>query len=111
MSRARPYQELRDRLFTPEQQAKNDAKGRQIVREVTLRELRKSLAQFTQEELAEQLDVSQAQISKFEKGGDILVSNLRAFVEAMGGELRVQARLEDGDWVILEDYSSSDSSR
>ncbi len=107
MSRARPYQELRDRHFTPEEQAKHEAEGRKIVREVTLREMRKLMAQFTQAELAEMLGVSQAQVCKFEKGGDILVSRLRLFVEAMGGELRVQARLEDGEWVTLEDYSSA----
>jgi DNA-binding XRE family transcriptional regulator len=108
MSRARPIQELIDRHFTPEEQKKIRAEARQIVRECTLAELRKTMAELTQEELAEALGVSQAQICKFEKGGDIRMSSLRAFVEAMGGELRVQARLEGRRWVTLEDYSSSD---
>ncbi len=47
--------------------------------------------------------MSQAQISKYEKGGDVLVGKLRSVVEAMGGELRVQARLKNRDWVTLKD--------
>ena len=102
---AKPYRELREKYFTPEERAANDAEARKLVLEVTLQELRKGLADLTQEELAEFLEVSQAQISKYEKGGDVLVGKLRSIVEAMGGQLRVQARLKNRDWVTLKDYS------
>lgn len=102
---AKPYRELRKKYFTPEERAANDEEARQLVLEVTLQELRKGLANLTQEQLAEFLDVSQAQISKYEKGGDILVGTLRSIIEAMGGEVRVQARLQNRDWVTLKDYS------
>ncbi|MEE9280615.1 MAG: helix-turn-helix transcriptional regulator [Myxococcota bacterium] len=103
--RAKPYQELREKYFTPEERNANDAEARKIVLEVTLQELRKGLANLTQEQLAEFLEVSQAQISKYEKGGDMMISSLRRIVEAMGAEFRAQARLKGGDWVTLRDYS------
>ena len=102
---AKPYRELRDKYFTPEEPAADDAEARKIVLEVTLQELRKGLAELTQEQLAEFLEVSQAQISKYEKGGDILISKLRSVIQAMGCEFRVQARLRDREWVTLKDYS------
>jgi hypothetical protein len=49
--------------------------------------------------------VSQAQISKYERGGGILISKVRSVIQAMGGEFRVQARLRDREWVTLKDYS------
>lgn len=105
----KPYQELRNRYFSPEEQAENDARAGEIVLELTLRELRKCLANLTQAQLAELLDVSQVQISKYEKSDDVLIGNLRRLVEAMGGELRVQARLGKRDWITLKDYSHPES--
>jgi len=102
---AKPYQELRDKHFTPDEQAKQDAQARELVLDYTLGELRKKLAQLTQAQLGEFLDVSQTQISKYEAGGDMLLSTLRRIVEARGGEIRVQARLTDRDWVTLRDLS------
>ena len=103
--RAKPYRELREKYFTPDERAENDREAREIVLEITLQELRKGLANLTQAQMAEFLEVSQAQISKYEQSGDILVSTLRRIVEAMGGELRVQARLRERDWITLKDYS------
>jgi len=103
--RAKPYRELREKYFTPDERAENDRAAHKIVFDVTLRELRKGLAGMTQEQMAEFMEVSQAQISKYEKGGDILVSRLRRIIEAMGGELRIQARLRSHDWVTLKDYN------
>ena len=39
MSRAKPYQQLRDELFTPEQQMKNEAVAREIVAQQAVREI------------------------------------------------------------------------
>ena len=103
--RAKPYRELRKKYFTPDERAENARKAKKIILGITLQELRKSLANLTQEQIAEVLNVSQAQISKYEQGGDILVSKLRCVVEAMGGELRIQARLKSNDWITLKDYN------
>ena len=41
-------------------------------------------------------------------GADILISKRRSVIQAMGGELRVQARLRDRDWVTWNDDSHSE---
>ena len=51
--------------------------------------------------LAELLNVQQPSIAKLEKRTDMYVSNLRRFVQAMGGELHVVARFPEGDWLLL----------
>ena len=99
--RARPYQELRDKLFTPEQQAANKVAARKIVLEATLQNLRKAL-HLKQANVAAALHVSQAQISKYETASDMMVSRLRSLLEAMGCEFRIQARPQDQrEWVDL----------
>jgi predicted transcriptional regulator len=64
------------------------------LREVmTLEELRK--ARFlSQEEVGESLDVGQPAVAKLEKRGDMHVSNLRRYVEALGGTLEITARFD-----------------
>ena len=68
-------------------------RSQQLMAEVmTLRELRRTL-HLTQEELAAALKTQQGTISKVEKRPDMLVSTLRAHIEAMGGELELVAKL------------------
>ena len=55
---------------------------------MSLSELRKALS-FTQEDIANILDIGQASVSRTEKRKDQLVSTLREYVEAMGGELKL----------------------
>jgi transcriptional regulator with XRE-family HTH domain len=61
---------------------------------LNLRALRESAGK-TQEELAALADLSQAELSRFEKREDHLLSTLRRYVEALGGELEVIARFGD----------------
>lgn len=63
-------------------------------REVSLRELRR-IAGMTQEQTAEAMGIDQGQLSRFERQDDMRVSSLRAYVEALGGELEVVARVGD----------------
>ena len=44
---------------------------------------------LTQTELAERLGVSQANVAKIEKRSDLLVSTLRSYLGALGGEVRI----------------------
>ena len=62
-----------------------------IAREMTLRDLRKA-RKLTQQRMAECLKIGQDNISRIEKRSDLLVSTLRSYVEAMGGELHVTAK-------------------
>lgn len=62
-----------------------------IAEEMSLRDLRRALGR-TQERLAEDLGVGQVAISRYEQRTDMLLSTLRHYVEAMGGELDLVAR-------------------
>ena len=62
--------------------------------ELSLRELRE-LAGKTQTEVAYELEKVQAEISQFENRPDHILSKLRDYVKALGGELEVVARFGD----------------
>jgi predicted transcriptional regulator len=49
------------------------------------------LAGLTQEQVAARMDVQQAAISKIEKGGEIYLSTVERYVEALGASLRLNA--------------------
>ncbi|MFN8232679.1 MAG: XRE family transcriptional regulator [Actinomycetota bacterium] len=50
---------------------------------------------LTQQELAEQMRVTQANISRVEHQEDLYLSTLRNYVEALGGRLEVHAVFDD----------------
>jgi predicted transcriptional regulator len=66
---------------------------------MTLEELRKALA-LSQEDMAETLAVGQSAVAKLEKRNDMHVSNLRRYVEALGGTLEITARFPDASVVL-----------
>ena len=61
-----------------------------IDEELTLKDLRKA-HEMTQEKLAAVLGMKQASVSDLEKRSDMLLSTLREYVEALGGELEIRA--------------------
>jgi hypothetical protein len=67
--------------------------------EVSLRELRE-MAKRTQVEVGESLGMDQGQLSRFERQDDRLLSTLRRYVESLGGELEVVARIGDKRMII-----------
>jgi predicted transcriptional regulator len=54
----------------------------------------RELAGLTQTDLATRLDVGQAAISKIENRGDVQISSLRKYVEALGAKLRIDAAFD-----------------
>lgn len=60
------------------------------VLEMNLRSLRESLGK-TQDEIANLADFTQSQLSKIERREDHLISTLRRYVRALGGEIEVIA--------------------
>jgi len=50
---------------------------------------------LTQQELAEQMHVTQANVSRVEHQDDLYLSTLRNYIEALGGRLEVHAVFDD----------------
>jgi len=98
MTGHRPFKEL-TKGFTPARRARIAAKAAALREEMTLEELRKS-RDLSQEDMAEALDVGQPAVAKLEKRGDMHVSNLRRYIEALGGTLEITARFADASVVI-----------
>ncbi|HTX01358.1 MAG TPA: XRE family transcriptional regulator [Acidimicrobiales bacterium] len=63
--------------------------------QATLSKVRRARS-LTQGTVAELLDMSQSEVSKLERRSDMLVSTLRRFVQATGGELHIVATYPEG---------------
>src|SRR5947207_2083516 len=74
------------RRCPPGRRARNAAATKAILAELPLQELRHA-RELTQATLAETMECGQDEISKLERRADMLVSTLRRYVEAMGGQL------------------------
>ena len=88
---------LEDKLarLPGERRAKVDARAAELIaEEMTLRDLRRALDR-TQVHLARDLGVKQETVSRLEQRSDMLLSTLRSYVQAMGGELDLVARFPD----------------
>lgn len=71
----------------------------------SLAEVRAALVK-TQDEVARVLKVKQNAVAQFEKRSDLLLSTLRKYIEAMGGELAVAVRTGTGTVIMLDSLSS-----
>ena len=80
-----------------------------IAEEMSLRELRRA-HRLTQKHMAEKLGIGQEGISRLEQRSDLLISTLRSYVEAMGGNLSIVARFPDRQPVILAGLAALESS-
>lgn len=56
--------------------------------------------QQTQTAVAQKLKIGQGAVSRIEKQSDFLLSTLREYVAALGGQLELRAVFPDGDFVI-----------
>ena len=98
MTGHRPFREL-TKGFTPARRARVAAKAAALREEMTLEELRKA-RDLSQEEIAQALAVGQPTVAKLEKRTDMHISNLRRYIEALGGKLEITARFPDASVVI-----------
>ena len=69
-------------------------------RQATLAQVRKARA-FTQATLAELLEIDQSEVSRVEHRSNMLLSTLRSFIRATGGELQLIATFPDAEPVQL----------
>lgn len=88
-----------------EQQQAINFRSQELIKEYqTLQELRKA-HQLTQEEIAQVLGIRQDSVSKLEKRTDLLLSTLRNYIQAMGGNLELRVEFPDAPPVILTGLS------
>ncbi len=98
---ARNFQELRNKL-SPERRARNSDEAKRALLEMTLQELRQKVADLSQDDVAEALEVTQGYVSKLERQDDMTVSKLYAFVEALGGVVEIRARFPEREVQIRQ---------
>jgi transcriptional regulator with XRE-family HTH domain len=93
--------QLRERPIEPERLEKMVAELRGQVRAARLREVREAQG-LTQVEVAQELHVAQNRISQIERGNleRARIDTVRRYVEALGGELTVEASFGDSRYVI-----------
>jgi ribosome-binding protein aMBF1 (putative translation factor) len=100
MTGHRPFRELTKR-FSAARRARVADKAAALETALALHELRKTRA-VSQEELAGKLAVGQPAVAKLERRADMYVSNLRRYVEALGGTLEITAHFPDGAVTIAD---------
>lgn len=87
--------------LNPAQRKKVETRATQLIaEEMTLRQLRKA-CRLTQQKVAKSLRIGQEGVSKIERRSDLLLSTLREYIQAMGGELSLVVRFPDRDSVLL----------
>ena len=76
--------------------------------EMSLRELRRA-HKLTQERVAAALGIGQDGVSRLEQRSDFLLSTLRGYIEAMGGQLSLVAEFPDREPVILSGIAAMEA--
>lgn len=87
--------------MSPELIKASDFRTRELLEEFeTLQQLRKARA-LTQEHVGRKLGKKQVSVAQLEKRSDFLLSTLRGYVKALGGELDLVVRFKDHAPVVL----------
>lgn len=95
---ARKWSSVRNER-TPEAEGRIAGYQAEMEREMSLADLRNAL-EMTQTRLAETLGMTQGGVSRLEHQADLLLSTLRSYVEALGGQLEIHARFGESDFTI-----------
>jgi len=94
----RNFKELSDPIKADPARAERIARERaEVIAEIvehTLGELRRA-RKVTQDELARLLATTQPNVSRIERGGEMELSTLRGYIEALGGRLEISAVFDD----------------
>ena len=92
--------------FTPSRRGRVDNRKAELRAAMPLHELRRA-REMTQKAVGKTLHVNQPAIAKLERRADMYVSNLRAYIEAMGGRLNIIAEFPQGA-VTITNFSDLD---
>jgi transcriptional regulator with XRE-family HTH domain len=79
-----------------------------IASEMTRQELRQA-RKITQKQIAECLRIDQGNVSRIEQRTDLMLSTLRKYVQAMGGDLQIFAVFPDSEPIALVGFSEEAS--
>ena len=99
MTGHRPFPDL-TKKFSSERRARVAAKVAELRGEMPLAELRQARDR-SQQDLARTLKVNQPAVAKLEKRTDMYVSNLRRYIEGLGGSLEITATFPEGRVSII----------
>jgi predicted transglutaminase-like cysteine proteinase len=88
------WRDLKAKL-SPESTAEIDQRKARMIEEMPLEQPR-TARQLTQTNLTQVLGVNQSADSKLEKRTDMYLSTLRSYIQAMGGQLDIQAVFPEG---------------
>lgn len=94
---------------TPEREARVAQLRRAFGDIIRLADLRTERG-VTQSELAEEMAVSQANISRLEREHDLYLSTLASYVIGLGGHLRIEAIFPEGSYTLMELEPESEAS-
>ena len=100
MTGHRPFGDL-TKDFTPERRARVAAKTAMLRETMTLEELRLSRSR-SPEEVAAAMAAGQPAVGALEHRADMHLSNLRRYIEALGGTLEITAGFQDVSVVISD---------
>ena len=99
------------RKLSQRQRKKVEARAAQLIaEEMTLRQLRQA-CRLTQQKVAKSLRIGQEGVSKIERRSDLLISTLREYVQAMGGQLSLVVEFPDREPVILSGITELQDSK
>jgi transcriptional regulator with XRE-family HTH domain len=100
----------KDRMSTlpMERRRRVEARAAELIaEELSLRDIRKA-REKTQTAIARRLGIGQEGVSRIEKRSDLMLSTLRSYIEAMGGELHLVAEFPDRPPVELRGLGRTD---
>jgi DNA-directed RNA polymerase sigma subunit (sigma70/sigma32) len=99
------------RNLTPRQRKKVEARAAQLkAEEMTLQQLRQA-CRLTQQRVAKSLRIGQEGVSKIERRSDLLISTLRDYVQAMGGQLSLVVEFPDRKPIVLSGITALQDSK
>ena len=100
---------LRDKLaaLDPARRTGIEAEAEHLYGEyLTLKELRKA-QDLTQVQLAQTLGIRQSTLAQMEKRNDLMLSTLRSYVQAMGGDLQLLVSFPGRQPIVIDGLTAS----
>jgi predicted XRE-type DNA-binding protein len=110
MSGHKPWSEISAKLRAdPERRARIEQREQAILAELTIAQLREARG-VTQGKIAERMNVTQSNVSHFERNPNIFLRSLADYVEALGGRLEVRAIFPEQEVILIVPGSRQQSS-